>query len=109
MSACPGTGAGWDSPPEMSSTTSPLGWGTRTCRSTKARHSSATWRRRDMPEPMGFFTDTTVCIGCKACEVACKEWNQLPAENGGGGVVEGDRDVKHRTAYGISWLHVRVR
>src|SRR4026209_279533 len=27
--------------------------------------------------PMGFFTDTTICIGCKACEVACKEWNQL--------------------------------
>ncbi len=26
----------------------------------------------------GFFTDTTVCIGCKACEVACKEWNQIP-------------------------------
>ena len=36
-----------------------------------------------MSEPMGFFTDTTVCIGCKACEVACKEWNQLPAANGG--------------------------
>ena len=28
----------------------------------------------------GFFTDTTVCIGCKACEVACKEWNGLPAD-----------------------------
>jgi formate dehydrogenase iron-sulfur subunit len=28
----------------------------------------------------GFFTDTTVCIGCKACEVACKEWNDLPAD-----------------------------
>ena len=27
---------------------------------------------------VGFFTDTTVCIGCKACEVACKQWNQLP-------------------------------
>src|SRR2546428_3546232 len=27
---------------------------------------------------MGFFTDTTVCIGCKACEVACKEWNGVP-------------------------------
>ncbi len=27
---------------------------------------------------IGFFTDTTVCIGCKACEVACKQWNQLP-------------------------------
>lgn len=28
----------------------------------------------------GFFTDTSVCIGCKACEVACKEWNQNPAD-----------------------------
>jgi formate dehydrogenase iron-sulfur subunit len=27
---------------------------------------------------MGFFTDTTVCIGCKACQVACKEWNGVP-------------------------------
>jgi formate dehydrogenase iron-sulfur subunit len=32
------------------------------------------------PEPRkGFFTDTSVCIGCKACEVACKEWNQIPS------------------------------
>ncbi|MEA2745885.1 MAG: formate dehydrogenase iron-sulfur subunit [Myxococcales bacterium] len=30
------------------------------------------------PQAKGFFTDTTVCIGCKACEVACKQWNQLP-------------------------------
>ena len=29
----------------------------------------------------GFFTDTTLCIGCKACEVACKQWNQLPGDN----------------------------
>jgi len=28
---------------------------------------------------MGFFTDTSICIGCKACEIACKQWNQLPA------------------------------
>src|SRR5512133_3028912 len=37
---------------------------------------------REEPGPavreMGFFTDTTLCIGCKACEVACKQWNQLP-------------------------------
>ena len=33
-----------------------------------------------MAEAMGFFTDTTVCIGCKACEVACKQWNNLPAD-----------------------------
>ncbi len=30
---------------------------------------------------MGFFTDTSLCIGCKACEVACKQWNQLPAKD----------------------------
>src|ERR1700712_4981517 len=29
----------------------------------------------------GFFTDTSVCIGCKACEVACKQWNQLPMDD----------------------------
>ena len=32
----------------------------------------------DAPPRMGFFTDTSVCIGCKACEVACKEWNAIP-------------------------------
>jgi formate dehydrogenase iron-sulfur subunit len=32
------------------------------------------------PPRMGFFTDTTVCIGCKACEVACKEWNHVPED-----------------------------
>jgi formate dehydrogenase iron-sulfur subunit len=30
-------------------------------------------------EPHGFYTDTTVCIGCKACQVACHQWNALPA------------------------------
>ncbi|MEN3337665.1 MAG: formate dehydrogenase iron-sulfur subunit [Acidobacteriota bacterium] len=41
------------------------------------------WTHPDPPAPaeeMGFFTDTTVCIGCKACEVACKQWNQLPSD-----------------------------
>jgi formate dehydrogenase iron-sulfur subunit len=33
---------------------------------------------QDHPPRMGFFTDTSVCIGCKACEVACKEWNSVP-------------------------------
>jgi formate dehydrogenase iron-sulfur subunit len=31
-------------------------------------------------DAVGFFTDATLCIGCKACEVACKQWNQLPAD-----------------------------
>jgi formate dehydrogenase iron-sulfur subunit len=29
---------------------------------------------------VGFFTDTSICIGCKACEVACKEWNDVPED-----------------------------
>ncbi len=34
----------------------------------------------ESPARQGFFTDTSICIGCKACEVACKEWNALPAD-----------------------------
>jgi formate dehydrogenase iron-sulfur subunit len=35
----------------------------------------------DVHEPRkGFFTDTSICIGCKACEVACKEWNRNPRD-----------------------------
>jgi formate dehydrogenase iron-sulfur subunit len=34
----------------------------------------------DHPPRLGFFTDTSVCIGCKACEVACKEWNHVPED-----------------------------
>ena len=34
----------------------------------------------DHPPRMGFFTDTSVCIGCKACEVACKTWNEVPED-----------------------------
>jgi formate dehydrogenase iron-sulfur subunit len=40
------------------------------------------------PKRVGFFTDTSVCIGCKACEVACKEWNFLPMDD-----AHGNRDV----------------
>ena len=35
---------------------------------------------QDPPARVGFFTDTSVCIGCKACEVACKEWNRVPED-----------------------------
>jgi formate dehydrogenase iron-sulfur subunit len=38
----------------------------------------------DHPKRVGFFTDTSVCIGCKACEVACKEWNTLPMDDAQG-------------------------
>jgi len=60
-----------------------------------------------MAEPMGFFTDTTVCIGCKACEVACKEWNQLPAANGGVNTLSGDSYDNTRRLDGLHWRHVK--
>ena len=32
-------------------------------------------------EAVGFFTDSSICIGCKACEVACKQWNDVPVDD----------------------------
>ena len=60
-----------------------------------------------MAEAMGFFTDTTICIGCKACEVACKEWNQLPASNGGANTLSGDSYDNTRQLDGLHWRHVQ--
>ena len=51
----------------------------------------------------GFFTDTTVCIGCKACEVACKQWNQLPDD----GFVFTGMSYDNTVHLGAStWRHV---
>jgi formate dehydrogenase iron-sulfur subunit len=58
-------------------------------------------------EPAGFFTDTTVCIGCKACEVACKEWNRLPAREGGQTVLSGDSYDNTGRLDGFNWRHVK--
>jgi formate dehydrogenase iron-sulfur subunit len=44
-----------------------------------ATPSAATYGEEAKPRK-GFFTDTSVCIGCKACEVACKEWNHVPPD-----------------------------
>ena len=60
-----------------------------------------------MAEPMGFYTDTTVCIGCKACEVACKQWNQLSATNGGVNTLSGDSYDNTRQLDGQHWRHVK--
>ncbi|HZT54062.1 MAG TPA: 4Fe-4S dicluster domain-containing protein [Gaiellaceae bacterium] len=54
-------------------------------------------------ERVGFFTDTSVCIGCKACEVACKEWNLIPED----GRVWTGESYDHTSALGAnSWRHV---
>jgi formate dehydrogenase iron-sulfur subunit len=51
----------------------------------------------------GFFTDTTLCIGCKACEVACKQWNQLPAD---GYQFSGNSYDNTMALGGTTWRHV---
>ncbi len=51
----------------------------------------------------GFFTDTTLCIGCKACEVACKQWNQLPAD---GYEFSGNSYDNTMALAGTTWRHV---
>jgi formate dehydrogenase iron-sulfur subunit len=51
----------------------------------------------------GFFTDTTLCIGCKACEVACKEWNNLPADDIG---LTGDSYDNTGELSAHTWRHV---
>ena len=52
---------------------------------------------------MGFFTDTSICIGCKACEVACKEWNEVPEDNL---VFSGESFDNTGALSANSWRHV---
>jgi formate dehydrogenase iron-sulfur subunit len=60
---------------------------------------------REGAERMGFFTDTTTCIGCKACEVACKQWNDLPAD---GSTFRKGGSYDHTGELSAStWRHVR--
>src|ERR687884_248373 len=58
-------------------------------------------------QPVGFFTDTTLCIGCKACEVACNQWNQLPSWGGGANTLSGNSYDNTRQLDGIHWRHVK--
>jgi formate dehydrogenase iron-sulfur subunit len=55
------------------------------------------------PPRVGFFTDTSVCIGCKACEVACKEWNHVPED----GLALSGLSYDNTLGLGAdSWRHV---
>jgi formate dehydrogenase iron-sulfur subunit len=63
--------------------------------------------RPPLPEPKlatGFFTDTTLCIGCKACEVACKQWNQIPSD---GFQFSGNSYDNSSTLSSTTWRHVK--
>ncbi len=70
-------------------------------------------RQTSVPTPgpdgqrqMGFFTDTSVCIGCKACEVACKQWNQLPSD---GFKFTGNSYDNTEHLSGTTWRHVAFK
>ena len=71
------------------------------------RHLLYPYRRARPPArrpATGFYTDTSVCIGCKACEVACKQWNQLPAD---GFNFTGNSYDNTVTLSAESWRHVK--
>src|SRR5215469_4474533 len=54
--------------------------------------------------PVGFFTDSSVCIGCKACEVACKQWNELPSDGQSFTGMSYDNTVELNAT---TWRHVQ--
>ncbi|GAC1404406.1 MAG: 4Fe-4S dicluster domain-containing protein [Chloroflexota bacterium] len=58
---------------------------------------------QDVSGSKGFLTDTSLCIGCKACEVACKQWNQLPMDDVSW--VGSSYDNTH-TLRATTWRHV---
>jgi formate dehydrogenase iron-sulfur subunit len=68
-----------------------------------------------MPDAVGFFTDTTICIGCKACQVACHQWNDLPAEGMQAPAAQrrslpllsGDSYDNTRSLSDVNWRHVK--
>ena len=63
-----------------------------------------------MPEPVGFYTDTTVCIGCKACQVACHQWNGLPSGEGARRslpVLSGNSYDNTGSFSDVNWRHVK--
>lgn len=69
--------------------------------------NSGNQKRHDYREQrvrVGFLTDPTLCIGCKACEVACKEWNGVPQD----GAVFRALSYDNTGELGAStWRHVK--
>jgi formate dehydrogenase iron-sulfur subunit len=63
-----------------------------------------------MAENVGFYTDTTVCIGCKACQVACHQWNDLPSPDGKRRslpLLSGDSYDNTQSLSDTNWRHVK--
>jgi len=83
----------------------PVATPTGSARSTEPNAGSSMTPAGAFPTtPMGFFTDTTVCIGCKACEVACKNWNGLSADSF---ALSGHSYDNTLELNGENWRHVQ--
>lgn len=57
----------------------------------------------------GLLIDSTRCIACRACQVACKEWNELPAEKTtffGGPGYQNPADLSFKTWTLITFTEV---
>ncbi|GAC1329984.1 MAG: 4Fe-4S dicluster domain-containing protein [Chloroflexota bacterium] len=55
----------------------------------------------------GFYTDTTICIGCKACQVACHQWNEIPAQGDGATQLTGNSYDNTGRLSALDWRHVK--
>ena len=55
-------------------------------------------KKKLSPQAIGILYDATLCIGCQACMVACKEANEMPVEHGGSEKLwDNPRDLSART------------
>ena len=78
-----------------------MGYLTRQLSGATEPATDAGWQ--DAPDRKGFFTDTSICIGCKACEVACKEWNGIPLD---GLAISGNSYDNTGDLGASTWRHV---
>lgn len=64
-----------------------------------AAPAEARQRPEPLPEAVGMLYDSTLCIGCKACVVACKEANDMPADvdGYGGGLYDAPEGLNEYT------------
>ncbi|OCG09999.1 formate dehydrogenase subunit beta [Gilliamella sp. wkB178] len=64
---------------------------------------------RDYQQEVAKLIDVTTCIGCKACQVACSEWNDLRAEIGNTvGVYDNPADLEPKAWTVMRYSEVEV-
>ena len=51
----------------------------------------------DLENGVAMLYDTTLCVGCRACQTACKEWNGNPAELDASGLYDAPMELSADT------------